>query len=483
MDTAPYNGFLNTPLQQDDPEVFAIIKDEERRQFSGLELIASENFTSQAVIEALGSCLTNKYSEGLPGARYYGGTENVDKLERLAQARALRAFNLSPEQWACNVQPYSGSSANMAVYYGILAPGDRLMGLDLPSGGHLTHGFQTPTRKVSATSAFFSSVPYRVDPATGLIDYDHLETVALSFRPKLLICGASAYPRDFDYPRLRAIADSVGALLLCDMAHISGLVSARILADPFQWCDVVTTTTHKTLRGPRAGIIFFRRDRHNLEQRINQAVFPGLQGGPHNHTIAATAVALGHLARPEFAQYAQAVVTNAQALARCLADAGHTIVTGGTDNHIVLWDLRPVGLTGSKYERLCDEIHISVNKNAIHGDKSALSPGGVRLGTPALTSRSFGPEHMVQVAGLLDRALALALAIQTAVAPATRLADFGAYIDALKAEPAAAENGTEADAEAASRQAALRADFLALRAAVHDLSVQFPMPGFATEDL
>lgn len=265
---------FDSDLKKNDEEVWGIINDEWNRQYSGIELIASENFASAAVMEALGSCMTNKYSEGLPGARYYGGNQNIDRIERLCQQRALDLFNLERNAWAVNVQPYSGSPANFAVYTALLKPHDRVMGLDLPSGGHLTHGYQTLKRRVSATSIYFESMPYRVSSVTGLVDYDELETLASMFKPKMIIAGASAYPRDWDYKRMKSIADSVGAYLMADMAHISGFVATGECQSPFEHCDVVTSTTHKSLRGPRSGIIFCKKE---LEDAVNTAVFPALQ--------------------------------------------------------------------------------------------------------------------------------------------------------------------------------------------------------------
>jgi len=402
---------MNISLEKKDPEIYNLIQKEEKRQKEGLELIASENFTSRAVMECLGSVLTNKYSEGLPGARYYGGNEVIDEIENLCIDSAYKTFRLDKDDWAINVQSYSGSIANMAAYVGLLNPHDRIMGLDLPSGGHLTHGFYTAKKRISATSIFYESLPYHVDK-TGYIDYDDLEKTARQYKPKLIICGYSAYPRDLDYQRFREIANIHGRYLLCDMAHFSGLVATEEITNPFNYCDVVTTTTHKTLRGPRAGIIFCKS---NLGPQINSAVFPSIQGGPHQHQIAAIATQLKEVDTPEFKQYIKQVKSNAIILAQCLIDYGYTLATDGTDNHLILVNLKPLGITGSKVEKLCEAVNISINKNSVFGDSTALTPGGIRLGTPALTSRGFKENDFEKVAEYLHRSIQLSLELQKSV--------------------------------------------------------------------
>ena len=397
-------------LKEHDPELYKLIELEKKRQYRGIELIASENFTSKFVLESLGSCLTNKYSEGYPGARYYGGNEYVDKIEDLARDRALVAYRLKADEWGVNVQPYSGSPANLAVYTALLKPGERLMGLNLTQGGHLTHGYFTETRKVSATSLFWESKQYNVN-ADGFIDYDALEQSALEFKPKIIVAGFSAYPRDLDYKRFRSICDKVGAYLLADMAHISGLVAAQEANNPFEYADVVSTTTHKSLRGPRSGMIFARKA-GGLAEKIDFAVFPMLQGGPHNHQVAALAAQLKQVATPEFKDYCKQVKANAKALSDELTKRGHQLVTGGTENHLLLLDVRPHSLTGSKLEKACDEVHITLNKNTIIGDKSAVTPGGVRIGTPAVTTRGYLEKDMRQVGVFLDRLVGLCVQVQ-----------------------------------------------------------------------
>jgi len=385
-----------------------ILQKEKRRQNCSLELIASENFTSHSVLQANGTIFTNKYSEGYPKKRYYGGNEYIDELEELCQTRALEAFNLNSEEWGVNVQSYSGSTANFSVYTALLKPGEKIMGLDLPSGGHLTHGYATQTRKVSNSAIYFESKPYIVGD-DFYIDMEDLEKRVIDFKPKLLIVGASAYPRDFDYKRFREIADINGSYLMGDIAHISGLVASGLLNNPFEYCDVVTTTTHKTLRGPRAALIFYKK---KFKECIDFAVFPSAQGGGHNNTIAAIATALYQVNTVEFVEYSKQVITNAKFLSKCLKEYNFDILTDGTDNHIVMVNLKNKGITGSKFEKLAEMCNVSVNKNAIVTDKSALSPSGIRLGTPAMTTRGFKENEFKFVANILNKICDLTIKIQ-----------------------------------------------------------------------
>uniref|UniRef100_A0A7S2N4Q3 Serine hydroxymethyltransferase n=1 Tax=Helicotheca tamesis TaxID=374047 RepID=A0A7S2N4Q3_9STRA len=457
-------------LGEFDPVLADMIQCEDRRQRVGLELIASENFASAAVREALGSCLTNKYSEGGVGKRYYGGNEYIDQIESLCMDRALELYGLDAEEWGVNVQPYSGSPANFAVYTALLNPHDRIMGLDLPSGGHLTHGFQTPKRKVSATSVYFESMPYVVSSETGLIDYDEMELRVKMFMPKLLIAGASAYPREWDYARMRKIADSVGAYLLVDMAHISGLVAGRVAESPFSYADVVTSTTHKTLRGPRSGMIFAKR---SLMEKINSAVFPSLQGGPHNHQIAGLAVALKEANSDEFRSYASSVISNAKALADGLINRGHVIITGGTDNHLLLWNVRPHGLTGSKVEKVLDMVSITTNKNSIPGDTSAINPGGVRLGTPALTSRGLDEDDFDRVAEFLHQGSEIAIEVQNIAELELKHKQESGDEEALKKEKVLLKDFVGV----LKSNESIRERVESLKSDVEEFAIKFAMPG------
>lgn len=401
-----------------------ILSQERQRQKSSITLIPSENFTSKAVMDLLGSEMQNKYSEGYPGERYYGGNEFIDKAESLCQKRALQAFGLDPKEWGVNVQSLSGAPANLYAYSAVMEVGDRLMGLDLPHGGHLSHGYQTPSTKISYISKYFQTMPYRLDEKTGVIDYDTLEKNVLLFRPKVLVAGASAYSRVIDYARMRKIADSVGAYLLSDMAHISGLVSAGVTQSPFPYSDIVTTTTHKSLRGPRGAMIFFRKGvrkvtkkgkevLYDLEKKINFSVFPAHQGGPHNHTISALAVALKQTQSPEYKEYQKLVVENAAHFASSLQSKGFDLVSGGTDTHLILIDLRSKKIDGARLEAVLERANIAANKNTIPGDKSALFPSGLRVGTPAMTTRGFERKEFDQVVEFIDRAVAVALDLKS----------------------------------------------------------------------
>ena len=379
-------------IQEFDPELAAAMAAEAQRQQDHLELIASENYTSPRVMEAQGSVLTNKYAEGYPGKRYYGGCEYVDVAETLAIDRAKQLFGAD---WA-NVQPHSGSSANAAVYMALLQPGDTILGMSLAHGGHLTHG-----AKVSFSGKFYNAEQYGIDTTTGLIDYDALEAQAVAVKPKMIIAGFSAYSRHLDFARFRAICDKVGALLFVDMAHVAGLVAAGLYPNPILFADVVTTTTHKTLRGPRGGLILCRAN-PEIEKKLNSMVFPGTQGGPLMHVIAAKAVAFLEALQPEFKVYQQQVIANAQAMAEVFMQRGFDIVSGGTDNHLMLVSLIPKGLTGKEADAALGRSHITVNKNSVPNDpQSPFVTSGIRVGTPALTTRGFGVAECREVATLM----------------------------------------------------------------------------------
>lgn len=416
-------ALISKSVQDVDPEMADILNQERTRQKNSITLIPSENFTSKAVMDLLGSEMQNKYSEGYPGERYYGGNEIIDKAEALCQKRALEAFGLDPSQWGVNVQPLSGAPANLYAYSAILEVGDRIMGLDLPHGGHLSHGYQTNTTKISYISKYFQTMPYRLNEETGIIDYDTLEKNAQLFRPKVIVAGASAYSRVIDYKRMRQIADKVGAYLLSDMAHISGLVSAGVTDSPFPYSDIVTTTTHKSLRGPRGAMIFFKKGirkvtkkgkeiPYELERKINFSVFPGHQGGPHNHTISALAVALKQCTEPEYVKYQQEVVSNAKHFADALVSKGFKLVSDGTDTHLILVDLRSRNIDGARVEAVLERANIAANKNTVPGDVSALFPSGLRVGTPAMTTRGFGPEEFDKVAEFIDQAVNIAIELK-----------------------------------------------------------------------
>lgn len=386
--------YIEQYLRPSDPTVADAIALEEKRQQNKIELIASENFTSRAVMAAQGSVLTNKYAEGYPGKRYYGGCEYVDIIEDLARDRAKELFGAD----FANVQPHSGAQANFAVYYALLKPGDKVLGMNLSHGGHLTHG-----SPVNVSGKYFDFDQYGVDPETETIDYDALHKKAMDLRPRLIVAGASAYPRIIDFERIAHTAKASGALFMVDMAHIAGLVAAGEHPSPIPYADVVTTTTHKTLRGPRGGMILCKEE---LSKAINSAVFPGLQGGPLMHVIAAKAVALGEALRPEFKTYQKQVVTNAQILAKALTNHGFRLVSGGTDNHLILIDLRPNGITGKFAEETLDEIGVTTNKNGIPFDpEKPTVTSGLRIGTPAVTTRGFLETDMVTIANIFKKAL------------------------------------------------------------------------------
>ncbi|MEM0475455.1 MAG: serine hydroxymethyltransferase [Candidatus Norongarragalinales archaeon] len=385
-------------LREADPEIARAIENELRRQMTVLELIPSENLVSGAVLEAMGSVLTNKYSEGYPHKRYYGGNEFIDVVEETAVLRAKRLFGVENAGVHVNVQPYSGSPANMAAYLALLEPGETIMGMALAQGGHLTHG-----HKVNFSGRLFKTVQYGVDKTTELIDYDALRKQAREAKPKIIVSGATAYPRFFDFKQFDEIADEVGAYSMADIAHIAGLVAGGVHPSPFPFTDVVTTTTHKTLRGPRGAMIFCKAE---FAEKIDKAVFPLLQGGPHEHSIAGKAVAFAEAAKPEFKEYARQIVKNAKALADELTALGFRLVSGGTDNHLILIDLTSKGVTGLQAETALDKAHITVNKNLIPFDpRKPVDPSGIRIGTPVLTTRGMRESEMKEVARLIDDAI------------------------------------------------------------------------------
>lgn len=376
-----------------DNEIFELIEAEKNRQQNNIELIASENYCSDEVRQAVGSILTNKYAEGYPHARYYGGCENVDQIEELAIARVKELFGCEH----ANVQPHSGSSANMAVYRALLKQGDRILGMSLDAGGHLTHGY-----KLSFSGKDYEAYSYGVDKETERLNYDEIRQIALEVRPRMIVCGASAYTRFIDYKRFREIADEVGAYLMVDMAHVAGLVAAGLHPSPVPYADVVTSTTHKTLRGPRGGLILCKEEH---AKAIDKAVFPGIQGGPLCHVIAGKAVCFYEALQPEFVDYQKQVIANTQALAEALTEEGFRLVSGGTDNHMVLVDVKhPMGITGRMLESALDEVHITVNKNSIpYDDEKPAYTSGIRVGTPAMTTRGFKEEDFRKVAGWISR--------------------------------------------------------------------------------
>ncbi|RWR74077.1 serine hydroxymethyltransferase, mitochondrial [Cinnamomum micranthum f. kanehirae] len=486
---------LNAPLEEVDPEIANIIELEKARQWKGLELIPSENFTSLSVMQAVGSVMTNKYSEGYPGARYYGGNEYIDMAESLCQKRALEAFCLDPQKWGgtrgfvyleyrnFDVQEYGVGRVNVQSLSGSPA------------------NFQTDTKKISAVSIFFETMPYRLDESTGYIDYDQLEKSAMLFRPKLIVAGASAYARLYDYARIRKVCDKQKAILLADMAHISGLVAAGVIPSPFEYADVVTTTTHKSLRGPRGAMIFFRKGvkevnktghevKYDYEEKINAAVFPGLQGGPHNHTITGLAVALKQATTKEYRAYQEQVLSNCAKFAQSLLEKGYELVSGGTENHLVLVNLKnklapisckfipalcrsyadltsvhatcdlielSLGIDGSRVEKVMELVHIAANKNTVPGDVSAMVPGGIRMGTPALTSRGFVEEDFAKVADFFDAAVKIALKVKAETTGGTKLKDFLATLQ---------------------KSGSIQSEIAKLRHEVEEYAKQFPTIGF-----
>lgn len=406
--TSTFITYIN--IMQRDSVIFDLIQKELHRQRQGIELIASENFTSLQVMQAMGTVLTNKYAEGYPGRRYYGGCEIVDQVEQLAIDRIKQVFNCA----YANVQPHSGAQANAAVLLAVLQPGDKILGLDLSMGGHLTHG-----SPVNFSGKLYQALSYGVDKETGLVNYAQLEEIARKEKPKMIICGASAYSRDWDYARIRKVADEIGAFVFADIAHPAGLIAKGLLASPFEHCHFVSSTTHKTLRGPRGGIILMGKDFENpfglkdvkgnirmMSNLLDMAVFPGIQGGPLEHVIAAKAVSFGEILSDDYTQYAQQIQKNAQAMAQAFVTKGYNIISNGTDNHLMLIDLRNKNITGKKAQETLDKAHITLNKNAVpFDDKSPFVTSGIRVGVPAVTSRGMKEAHMKTVVDFIDTVL------------------------------------------------------------------------------
>lgn len=399
-----------TPLSEKDPELSNLIQQETLRQKESIDLIASENFAPQSVLDALGSPLQNKYSEGQPHKRYYGGNDIIDQIEELAQTRSLKAFRLKPSDWQVNVQAYSGAPANIYTYAALLNPGDNVLGLKLSHGGHLSHGFFLPKKKVHWTSKLYNWDHYELGE-DFLIDYSQIEKKVLEHKPKLVVAGYSAYSRHYDYKKMREICDKVGAILMADMAHIGGLVAAGICPDPFEYSDVVTTTTHKTLRGPRGAVIFARKDfgGRDLGKEIEETVFPGIQGGPHNHSIAAIASCMKDAMSDEFRDYQIQAVKNAKRMCDKLVSLGYDIVTNGTENHMVLLNLRNKGIDGARVEFVFNKLNITANKNTLVGDLKAFKPSGMRFGSPAMTTRGCKENEFDEICVFIHRAVEVCL--------------------------------------------------------------------------
>ncbi|KAH1053361.1 hypothetical protein GLYMA_08G274400v4 [Glycine max] len=456
---------LNAPLEVVDPEIADIIELEKARQWKIEFLCFGVNCEGARIdtVREFHLCVCD--ASGWIG--YDQQIQYIDMAETLCQKRALEAFRLDPAKWGVNVQPLSGSPANFHVYTALLKPHERIMALDLPHGGHLSHGYQTDTKKISAVSIFFETMPYRLNESTGYIDYDQMEKSATLFRPKLIVAGASAYARLYDYERVRKVCDKQKAILLADMAHISGLVAAGVIPSPFDYADVVTTTTHKSLRGPRGAMIFYRKGvkeinkqgkevLYDYEDKINQAVFPGLQGGPHNHTITGLAVALKQATTPEYRAYQEQVLSNSFKFAQALSERSYELVSGGTENHLVLVNLKNKGIDGSRVEKVLEAVHIAANKNTVPGDVSAMVPGGIRMGTPALTSRGFVEEDFVKVAEFFDAAVKIAVKIK-GESKGTKLKDFLATIES---------------------SSTFQSEIAKLRLDVEEYAKQFPTIGF-----